>query len=255
MFNVKTLSIYLSLALAVLGATSDAAQTTLSVNFQFDPIHIIPSDNSNAAGVVPSTFWNNSDAGGLTSAVLNDGTTHNIGVSFNADAQHSQIASPSNNDERLMGGSFDLHGGTVNLTVSGLPDDFTDGGYDVYVFLWGNDNPNQQGLYETDLQLGQDDPGPVFHQQTIALFEGFDNSGQSVTSGLAGPANYVKIANVGQGQDSFQVDITNIDGLTPEAWTVINGFQVVAVPEPGTSMWIAFGASALLCRRHRIATQ
>ena len=126
------------LLLVALAANAQAATTTiLSVNFQTQATHVIPEDATNMAGVVAAPFWNNADSGGLTSATLNDGTSHAIGVSMNADASHLQIPTPTNNDERLMGDSFDLHGGTLTLSVSNLPTAFTTQGYDVYLYLWG----------------------------------------------------------------------------------------------------------------------
>jgi hypothetical protein len=232
MINRQSRSIFSFLLLAALAANAQAATTSLSVNFQTQSTHAIPQDAANTAGVVPASFWNNSGADGLTSARLSDGTSHAIDVSMNANEIHPQIATPNNNDERLMGDSFDLHGGTLTLFGSNLPTVFTSQGYDVYLYHRGTDNPNQQGVYQVEYNPSQGSVPSAFFQQTISSFNGFDNSGQSDSQGSAGQADYVKIARVGQGQDSFEIEITNIAGVNPDEWTVINGFQVVAVPEP-----------------------
>lgn len=241
------------LLLAALVVNAQAAATTLSVNFESRSSHEIPQDATNVAGVVPTSFWNNSDAGGLTSATLSDGSSPvpGIGVSMNADFSHLQIAAPADNDERLMGDSFDLHGGTLTLSVSNLPSVFESQGYDVYLYLWGNDNPNQRGLYQVDFKPGQGTLPSIFFQQEIASFAGFDNSGQSNSQAVAGPANYVKIEGVGQGQSNFEIEITNIDGFTTDAWTVINGFQVVAVPEPSLALFLGCGGAGVVLQRRR----
>lgn len=237
------------LLLAALVSNAQAAVTTeLSVNFNSGGAYEIPTDALNTAGVIPSPFWNNSTSAGLTSAMLSDGSTHAINVALNSTALHTQITSPANNDQRLMGSSYDLHGGTQTLSVSGLPSEFTSRGYDVYVYLWGNDNGNQQGVYRVDLGGAPS----VFFRQEIDEFDGFDNSGQSESVGTAGLANYVKIAGVGQGQSSFNVEVTNIDGTNALEWTLINGFQVVAVPEPGTVLFLASLGVLPALRRRRV---
>lgn len=248
----------LSLLLPVVLATSAnaAVNTSLSVNFRSETVHLIPPDSSNVAGVIPAGFWNSSTDAGLTSAVLSDGSSRPINVSISGPpngtiASHTQIGAPTNNDQRLMGGSYDLHGGTLTLSVSGLPTEFTSRGYDLYVYTWGNDNPREQGQYQVDLDLGRDniDDGvpSIFFQQNIANFDEFDNSGQSPIVGEAGAANYFKIASVGLGQDSFDIDITGSD------WAVINGFQVVAIPEPALTLYMAVTGAALACRRRLLS--
>jgi len=247
------------LPLVVLATSADAAvDTSLSVNFRTEAVHLIPPSSSNVAGVIPTRFWNSSTGAGLSSAVLSNGSSSPINVSISGPpngviAAHTQISEPTNNDERLMGGSFDLHGGTLTLSVSGLPTEFTSRGYDVYVYAWGNDIPRQQGQYQVDLDLGRDnvDDGipSIFFQQDIPTFTGFDNSGQSPNVGEAGSANYFRIANVGQGQDSFDIDITGSD------WTVINGFQIVVIPEPALALYWAATGATLACRRRRARRQ
>jgi len=239
----------LSYVLAMVPVAPVSAVTTvaLSVNFQSDPVHVIPESASNRAGVVSSAFWNNSDAGGLSSAILSDRSSHPISVSISTSAAHTQIASPASNDERLMGGSFDLHGGTFTLNVSGLPADFSSAGYDIYLYQWGIDNPRQAGLYEVALNGST----VAFFEQDLPAFGGFDNSGQATTAAAAGPANDVKIGGVGIGEDSFEVTVDNIDPFGPEAWVVINGIQVVAVPEPGTTAALTMNAIMLAFHRRR----
>jgi hypothetical protein len=230
-------------------AADGAVKAVLSVNFQAEEVHVIPPDADNPAGVVPAKFWNNSAATGLSTALLNDGSSHPITVGLNADVAHTQIATPLDNDQRLMGGSYDRHDGTVTLSVANLPTAFAARGYDVYLYLWGKDNPNQQGLYE----IGFGGEPKVYFEQTIDTFTGFDNSGQAATVDGAGAANFVKLAGVGLNQSEFTIEITNIRGVANEAYTVINGFQVVAIPEPGAALFLAASGLAFstLSRRRR----
>ncbi len=214
---------------------------------------MIPQDASNTAGVVPAGYWNSSTDAGLNGdVILSDSTLHPINVSLSGvTAPHTQIAGPANDDQKLMGSSYDSHEGLLTLGVSGLPAQFTAQGYDVYVYLWGTDDPRQQGPYQVDLDLGQDnvDDGvpAVFFDQNFDTFSGFDNNGQSTNSGDASSANYVKIASVGQGQSSFDVDVNGSE------WVVINGFQVVAVPEPAVTLFLVSGGAVLASRRRRVS--
>lgn len=127
-----------------------------------------------------------------------------------------------------------VDGGTMTYTFSGL----LSGQYEVYTYA-----AHLAGLLS---------PTPVF------VPEASHSNTQIVTGPMPGNAfQYLVTHSIHavsiSGGEGFRVSITQPPNH-PQGMT-INGFQIVAVPEPGSASVLAFGIAILLCRqtqtRHR----
>lgn len=215
------------------------------------------------AGVVPQAYWNNWDGVPSSVEVASTGSTATAaspnagaitdsdgdvldGVSVNWEAWNAWNTDNgvSNGDNKLMNGYLDNNADnpTVTFSVSGLPADIADAGYDVIAYF-GSDGNGRTGTvtdgtstysYSTFSQQGA--TFPEAYVRTTDTADGNPEANYAVFSGLSG-ADFTLMLNRG----------SNNSGL--------HAIQVVSpsVPEPGTHLMLVMGLLGILgfMRRRR----
>jgi hypothetical protein len=188
-----------------------------------------------AAGVVPTTNWNNIDNSGAVNGTFGPILLQNsIGEqvakltwSGTGTWGRTSIGGP---DGDMMAGHIEAtDAGSTSVTVEGLSDNYSS--YDVYVYV-GDDAGNRQGEIRFN--------GGPLQNFTSKIFDGTYTIGTDyfLFSGVTG--------------DSFTVSVEPVGDLGANR-TGIRGVQVVGVPEPSSVILSALGVFGLglVARRRR----
>ncbi|HEV2692542.1 MAG TPA: hypothetical protein VG347_06560 [Verrucomicrobiae bacterium] len=224
------------------------------------------SDNvTGTAGVVAISGWNNIGNGFSSGSILaNDGlTAANLTMSgaFPGDGGWHSGATSDGGNGSLMNGYLDLGANIgshqATSTISGL----TGSSYSIYMYIFGDaSHPGNSGdwlanysINGTTYYAAQLGNGTTTYNTTATTvggsFSGFvqgNTYGANFNTASALPSdfgNYIRID-----------DVTPVDGaitITGEAdaqsWrSPLNGFEIVAVPEPSTWAFCTIGGLALL---------
>lgn len=253
---------YSVLALSLAVGISAQAQSVVSFNVD---VYGTISGGSQYAGVVSAANWNdtwlmNGNASGNTglawnNLVDNTGAATGVSVTYNnylnwwqyysvQGSAPGQDANGTYNRNLLNGFWNDGAGndaGGASISLSGI----TYGAYDLYVYF-NSDAANRNGsvsvgsttYYFTTLGTGAfgGDNNAVLTQATAT-------SGSNTGTGANPAADYAVFTGLGGGSQNINVNIGD--------WGGFAGFQIVAVPEPGTITLIAVGGLALLGLRRR----
>ncbi len=144
-----------------LNATAGVPPLTVGLNFAADDNESGGVADAAVAGVVPQAHWNNLNANnGSASALVGSdngaAVTTTIGVTWSSPNTWSSTGRgeennqfPAGPDRTLMTGYLDTDNaaGVVNIAVTGIPPEFTSGGYDVIVYALGGTSNNRFGAY------------------------------------------------------------------------------------------------------------
>ena len=131
-------------------------------------------------------------------------------------------------------------GGQFELVINGA--DLGAGSFDWT--SWHHEQSNQTGKMTIDFSVNG---GSAF---TTAL-TGFDIV-DNTTDGNVGAPNPATLSFVSNGTDDIHIRFTNTSGSnSTNDFVVINGFQVVAVPEPSSAVFGGLCALMMLLRRRR----
>jgi hypothetical protein len=242
----RHVSAFLSLLALIFSAAPALANPTwasIGINFGADEPPGVGSPVSGAAGVLGTVTWNNvTGANGAASDLIEDalGAPNPTAASVtwsspntwsSAGRGEENNTAPAGNDRNLMLGYIDT-GNTAataaTVTVSNLPSEITDFGYDVYVYAHGGVNNGRYGDYtiggvtqSTIPAAGVNIPfdGTYIEGSNYLVFENVNTPGFTLTA-LAGAPNF----------QGFRAPI--------------NAIEIVghAIPEPGT---FALAAMAL----------
>ncbi len=197
------------------------------------------------AGFVSNSHWNNatvdSQSNGITGSLSNlvnsAGSATTLDVAWTNNGNNwVGSTTPTSGNQSLFRSYMRPVTGTMTITVSEVPYAL----YDVYVYVGLHVAP-RAGTVGKD---GATTPFRVKEASTWTSWQEIVNSGDT--------GNYIVYKN--QTGTSFTLTIANggISGVTSGGG--INGFQVVQVPEPGTTALLIGGAAGLvLCgwRRRR----
>ncbi len=225
---------------AVAGSTILAAATV--VNVQFDVPHQGVSQvyTGTAAAPETGTFWNQintsntNNSGTVSGANLtaSDGVTATTigftitGSDLYGSAPNFAFNNNGTNNNLLenfvVGGPFSKSDSTAeSLTISGLTPGAT---YDIY--FYGSKNPGADSTLTIGSTTVATDGAVV---NTATPFDSADQGHEwNVIDGLVANGSGNLVGYVGTGSDA--------------GYAAINGFQVVAVPEPGSAGLLALGA-------------
>lgn len=263
----------------VLGLAATADATTISINFGIGDNDNNTVDNNETAvngnphaANVSGQYWNNIELrgslngqpntftgatqGGNSLTLIDDSGLSAATLTSNGDL-HANFAAVSNpsQGETGDGGLFHsaLHLGgdshpNESVTISGLTDAFTHGGYRVIAFFdIGSLDNRTYGLnvgdgltsasywtHDTLADSDSDGDGHIEWQLTSAT-----TSGTAVMD-----ANYAVF-------DGLSGSSFTITGLGSQGRAVLTGLQIVAVPEPSTLVLALLGGMALVILRWR----
>jgi len=213
---------------------------TISLNFARDTASAVWTvlDPTDGAGLLPRTNWNNVDvdsghAFGPVALIDANGdpTTATITSTVAPGYDGNNGNGNSTSDRTMMNGSFyfdNVNGtDTGNITVADLPSEFTNAGYDVYLYFEADRN-------DRDMTFTID--GVSFTGRDAESFQASDM--YILASGAGENANYMVFADMNAA--SFSIDAASNPGRA-----AIAGIQIVAhaaaVPEPSTLLLAAVG--------------
>ena len=238
-----------------------AAQVeSLSVNFHWGNTanaEVNPSPGDGSAGVVNVDGWRDVSEIALlinpvqvTSRLGSTQTSLNvIGLLDDPDPKPNAAATPSGDNEQLMyrGLRSGSSGNSLTVDLSGLDQSFVTNGFNLIAYFVNSESIQYDGTYSLEVD-GIKRYGVVTSSFADALDQGdgFSNSGQSDVLGGAGNANYLIFQNL-SGRENLQFTLRNETGSR----VILQGFQLVSVPEPGCWMLVMGSVIAGLWRRNR----
>ena len=219
-----------------------SATLVVNVNIAFGGV-----DDYTGLGAAPddgaNTYWNQvmlprtQATEGVTGLTASDGfTVTSVGFNMTGHVNDLTYNNPSTPDISLFKRS--LRNNQVddgNLEITGLDDAFP---HDVYIYS-SIDN-NGSGTMGAQFQIGA---GPILDTGTSENHSTFEEG-----------VNYVKFSNVTPTSGTIDVSLINYDPGTGGNWNpvwVVNGFQVVQIPEPSILALAAAGLAALCVARAR----
>ncbi len=215
--------------------------------------------NGTSAGFAPQTGWNiETTSSGSASLTDTDASTPTSLTWTSGGGIYSAYTGAQTGGNP---GDYDLFDGYLDtgstVTISSLPTAIAGAGstpYDVFIYIAGQ-VAGRGGSYQ--LENG----AATYNSTAILTSSGQTTTGSFIlaTSGVSGsgggtPGNYYEFANVTG--TSFTLTATaqydsTPGGANPRA--VLNGFQIVSVPEPSTLVLAVFGFLALAGRARRYA--
>ena len=231
-------------ALAVTGLMAfSASAAAISVNFIGGKTTLLSA--TDAAGVVPVANWNNvsgSNSGGaaIPFATLKDDSGTNVagtGGGHYSNAEWAISTDPVDTpDKKLFKGYVDCISDTpTSVTVTGIPYDK----YDVYVYFDGDNGAETRDAYYT------------VNGGTPALYTDAANAqfnGTFVDAAINGTGNYFKVSDL-----SGNFSLTAALGITGGVKRApVNGFQIIAVPEPASLGLLGLSSLVMLRRRRPV---
>lgn len=174
--------------------------------------------SSESAGYIPFQNWNSfTGASGTASALsLDNGTSTGTSVTWSSSNTWSSPITEAPGNARMMKGYIDCPGGkTTTVTVTSLPSAFVSSGYDVYVYVDGDNGSNvKTGEYTlSGVTVGSAD------------LSGANFSGQFYQND-GGGGNYVVFKNVNTASFTLTATPLASDGTTGRA--PINGISIVS---------------------------
>ncbi len=202
------------------------------------------------AGIAPAINWNNSNQSQGTSfsgLVDNTGAATTLGFSIGGtwgDWGINLVTSPDANgtyNEEMLAGYINTSSGIGPETISltGIPYSL----YDVIAYF-SSDTAGRNGtISDANAGITYD-----FSTEGMAAVPGGGNAllvQTTDTSGADPLADYAIFSNVSGSSDTLTLNIPNGGGIA--------GFQIVAVPEPGTLALASLGSFVLLALRRRMA--
>lgn len=230
--KTKHLSLVAAALACVAPSISSAQTVSLGLNFAAtDPDAVTSSLNpTDAAGVVPSTNWNNLPNNGGTSGPLvynNNGASANSTVAVTWSSPNTWRAGgndalPPGPNQVLLSGYLDsteLAGGGVNVSVTNIDAALRTPGYDVYVYMVGDSPDNRGGSY-TLTEAGR---GPVVKfGSTLAAPTAFvEDLGTDADNSVDG--NYLRFNNLTGSSFTLVTNAAATNGFRAP----INAIQIV----------------------------
>ncbi len=252
-------------AIAAVAAFSTAAASAagiISINFA-DPI--TPTSSMTSAQVagaasVAASNWNNYDGfGHSVSGALSDSTGAVTTASVTAAGGVGNWRlnhTVTTGDDAMYKGFFETGATAATVSVSGL----SYAQYDVYVYFDGDNGPTYRtGTYTigtttftvedsegTDWKKGQNLAG--VYQLPNASTPGGGNATWPVSPNN-NEGNYIKFS--GLSGASFNLSMLGAASGDATKRAVINGMQIVQIPEPSSTALLGLGGLALVLRRRR----
>jgi hypothetical protein len=174
------------------------------------------------AGVVPRSNWNNATgASRATPLVLVDemGTATTATVTWTSDNTWSTPIADQAGNQRLMKGYIDTrYLGVTSITVAGL----TAGGYDLYVYVDGDNPATRTGIYQIS------GPGITTSSKTLTDPANTNYNGTFVEANNS-IGNYLRFSFNGTG---FALTATPGASSDPNPRAPVNGLQIVPTTPP-----------------------
>jgi hypothetical protein len=239
----------LTTAVAVCLSAQSSAQS-IGVNFgENNATSTLPS--STAAGLVQQTNFNNFTTGSLTNAALvsNNGQATTATLTLNGAGTYNAIRNPTPvpaDGNEILNNGF-VFGGSITLTVSNIPYPV----FDLYIYQLLDPNASGSNRVTTTTVNGVS----YYSTSPTAASAGYIDGDAttpytyvpitSTDSASPTQGNYIRLQNLTGPNISFTATAPGNAG--------VNGFQIVAVPEPASAGLLALAALGFGARRRRRA--
>jgi len=197
------------------------SSSALSINFvgggpKGNPIGLATTES---AGLISTSNWNNaaSNAGNLSALKDDRGVATTAAVSWSAHGTWSTAITETAGNARMMKGYLNTSNATTTtVSVSGIPAAYTANGYDVYVYM---DGDNTGATRKANFTIGS---------TTVASTDsaGVDFNGNFIRSIGDTPGNYVLFS--GLNGNSFVLTATPGASTDASPRAAIDGIQIVA---------------------------
>jgi archaellum component FlaG (FlaF/FlaG flagellin family) len=199
----------------------------VAINFAADEVNF-PGTTINSgekAGVVQVPNWNNMAAAatGATNLIDTFSNLTTIGLTIDSPVANYILPNTVTNlgDKHLMYGWL-YYPGSIKMTVTGIGTDYTDGGYDLYVYALGDGTAGSHPQVLTVSNAAGTvvaGPATISSSSTVLPF-----SGQFVQSdGKGSVGNYYKFSNLHL--DTFKLNLS--PNVSNGVYTVVQGIEIV----------------------------
>jgi len=200
-----------------------ASERGRTIGIDFGGVTTNPMASTEVAGApnVSAAHWNDEASNYGTSYGLVDdtGTGTTADVAWSADAVADTAISDVAGNNRMMRGYLAPDTTPASVNISNLPAPFVSKGYDVYIYIDGN---NPSGTREGSYQIGN-------NTVTCTDAEGVDYSGTFVY-GNNGTGNFICIPGLNSANFTLlATPLTTTDGVNGAP---INGIQIVGHDNP-----------------------
>jgi fibronectin type 3 domain-containing protein len=197
-------------------AVTPNAVLALSIDFQGGNTSVMAPTET--AGWIPETTWNSAPnvTGSASSLVLNNGTVTTSSVSWSALGTGSTTVLDTAGDSRMMKGFLNSGlGNPAIVDVNNIPDAVVQAGYDVYVYVDG-DNPNNN---VTDITVS----GTT---QSVTSLGGVNYFGDYFQNNYNNAGNFVVFKGLSSSslEVVVQPDLNSVDGRG----SPVNGIQIIS---------------------------
>lgn len=188
----------------------------LSVDFQGGNPNTMAS--AEFAGWIPEKNWNGAAAisGTANNLVTNNGTATAASITWNAPAIGNTSVTDTAGDYRMMKGFLNSGlGNPATIDVTNIPDTIVQAGYDVYVYVDGDNSNNNT----TDVSL----QGTT---QSVTNIGGINYSGNYFQNNFLNAGNFVVFRGLNSSTISLTVQPNS--SAIPGRGAPINGIQIVS---------------------------
>ncbi len=230
----------MAFAVVVISATEDSRAASIGVNF-YDGTLANQLTANVTAGVVPQDHWMNVSNTTATSKILFDnlGNATNATLSYSGSLTPSVTVNPNGGDEILNNSYLASFSPTMTFTISNISYE----SYDLYVNVVPISTGRVYSITANSTTYYGSSPDPIGD----GFIDGDNDPAFFTYTQALGTTNATATANATYFRFSGLTNSTltfSVTGVT-DGIPVVNAFQIVAVPEPGSAFLLAGGVCVI----------